>query len=410
MTSATVAKTAKTGVQAQAKPEKIRRDHKVNWWLTAVVTVLSLTVLVPLYFAVVTALKTPGEAGTFSLPTTWEWHNFADAWNKVNYPKAALNSAIITVCAVVLTLLTNTFVAYAVARNMDKRFFRFLYYFFLAMMFVPFTVIMLPIAKEMGTLHLDNQLGLIILYTILGIGTNLFIASGFIRSIPISLEEAARIDGASTWRIFWTIIFPLMGPINATIAILTALWAWNDFLLPLITLTDQSNQTIPLAQYVFQSQFTSNYPMAFASYLMAMAPVLIVYIFAQNPVPQIRRNRAGKTSLWQDFASIFGRTIANFIMVIPYILAFFAVFKISGGDMADHTFGGFMRSLFVIAGFFGGAVAWWTLLAFVINLVRRRFRPRHMLTINHVAGLIIGILGIYTILSTFFDIFPNVGH
>ena len=102
MTSATV---AKTGVQAQAKPEKIRRDHKVNWWLTAVpaspgvfsaVTVLSLTVLVPLYFTVVTALKTPGEAGTFSLPTTWEWHNFADAWNKVNYPKAALNSAIIT--------------------------------------------------------------------------------------------------------------------------------------------------------------------------------------------------------------------------------------------------------------------------------------------------------------------------
>ena len=83
-------------------------------------------------------------------------------------------------CAVVLTLLTNTFVAYAVARNMDKRFFRFLYYFFLAMMFVPFTVIMLPVAKEMGTLHLDNQLGLIVLYTILGIGTNLFIAIGFI--------------------------------------------------------------------------------------------------------------------------------------------------------------------------------------------------------------------------------------
>lgn len=282
MTSATVAKTAAKTTQSQAKPEKIRRDHKVNWGLTAAVAVLSLTVLVPLYFAVVTALKTPSEAGTFSLPTTWEWHNFADAWNKVNYPKAALNSAIITVCAVVLTLLTNTFVAYAVARNMDKRFFRFLYYFFLAMMFVPFTVIMLPIAKEMGSLHLDNQLGLIILYTILGIGTNLFIAIGFIRSIPISLEEAARIDGASTWRIFWTIIFPLMGPINATIAILTALWAWNDFLLPLITLTDQSNQTIPLAQYVFQSQFTSNYPMAFASYLMAMAPVLIVYIFAQK--------------------------------------------------------------------------------------------------------------------------------
>ena len=112
-----------------------------------------------------------------------------------------------------------------------------------------------------------------------------------------------------------------------------------------------------------------------------------VYIFAQNPVPQIRRN-----------------------MVIPYILAFFAVFKISGGDITHEGVGGFIRAAFIIAGFFGGAAAWWTMLAFVINLFRRRFRPRHMLTINHVAGLIIGILGIYTILSTFLDIFPNVGY
>ena len=84
MTSATVATkpaAAQSG-QSQAKPEKIRKDHSINWWLTAAVAVLSLTVLVPLYFAVVTALKTPGEAGTFSLPTTWEWHNFADAFRR----------------------------------------------------------------------------------------------------------------------------------------------------------------------------------------------------------------------------------------------------------------------------------------------------------------------------------------
>ena len=279
MTSATNTAVAST---TDAKDLKFRKDRNINWWLTAVIAVLSLTILVPLYFTVVTALKTPAEAGTFSLPTSWEWHNFLDASNKVNYPKAALNSAIITVAAVVLTLVTNTFVAYAVARNQDKRFFRFLYYFFILAMFVPFSVVMLPIAKQMGSLHLDNQLGLIVLYTILGLGTNLFIATGFIKSIPISLEEAARMDGASTWRIFWQIIFPLMGPINATIAITTCLWAWNDFLLPLIVLTDQSNQTIPLAQYVFSSQFATNYPMAFSSYLMAMAPVLVVYIFAQK--------------------------------------------------------------------------------------------------------------------------------
>lgn len=133
-----------------------------------------------------------------------------------------------------------------------------------------------------------------------------------------------------------------------------------------------------------------------------------VYIFSQNPVPQIRRNRAGKMSPWQDFVSIFGLTIANFIMVIPYILAFFAVFKIATVETLD--FAGMVRGGVVMAGFFGGSLAWWSLLAFVINLFRRRFRPRHMLTINHLAGIIIGVLGIYTILSTFFDIFPHVGH
>ena len=284
MTSATVAKTAAKTTQSQAKPEKIRRDHKVNWWLTAAVAVLSLTVLVPLYFAVVTALKTPSEAGTFSLPTTWEWHNFADAWNKVNYPKAALNSAIITVCAVVLTLLTNTFVAYAVARNMDKRFFRFLYYFFLAMMFVPFTVIMLPIAKEMGSLHLDNQLGLIILYTILGIGTNLFIAIGFIRSIPIALEEAARVDGASTWRTYWKVIFPIMKPMHATVAVITALSVWNDVMTPLVIMAGTGQNTLPLAQLNFQTQFGTNYNLAFASYLLALIPIVIFYVICQKQI------------------------------------------------------------------------------------------------------------------------------
>ncbi len=134
--------------------------------------------------------------------------------------------------------------------------------------------------------------------------------------------------------------------------------------------------------------------------------VVGVWVFAQNPVPQIRRNRAGKSSPWQDFASIFGLTIANFIMVIPYILAFFAAFDIAMVDADDMA--GIVRGIFVILGFFCGSLAWWSLLAFVINLFRRRFRPRHMLTINHVAGIIISLLGIYTILSTFFDIFPDV--
>ncbi len=150
---------------ARNTPTKFRKDRRINWWLTAVVAVFSLTILVPLYFTVVTALKTPAEAGSFRLPSSWQWGNFAAAPAKVDNPRAALNSAIITVIAVSLTLVTNTFVAYAIALNMDKRFFRFLYYFFIAAMFVPFPVVMLPLAKQMGSWHLDNQAGLIILTT-----------------------------------------------------------------------------------------------------------------------------------------------------------------------------------------------------------------------------------------------------
>lgn len=131
-----------------------------------------------------------------------------------------------------------------------------------------------------------------------------------------------------------------------------------------------------------------------------------VVIFFQNPVPQIRRNRAGKMSLWQDFASMFGFTIANFVVVIPYILAFFAMFSVGTvDDSADVAT--IVTSALIIAGFFCGALLWWFLLTSLISLFRRRFRPRHMLTINHVAGIIIGLLGVYTILSTFYTIMPN---
>ncbi|MFI3292164.1 MAG: LysE family transporter [Rikenellaceae bacterium] len=131
------------------------------------------------------------------------------------------------------------------------------------------------------------------------------------------------------------------------------------------------------------------------------------YIFFQNPVVQIRKNRAGKSSAWQDFGSIFGLTLANFLMVIPYILAFFAVFKISTGAATDVS--SLVGGLIVTLGFLVGAVAWWSGLACVISLFRSRFRPRHMLTINHVAGVIIGTLGLYSILSTFINLIPNNG-
>ena len=274
----------RTGPARGGAARRRPRTGRVNWWLTALLLVLSLTILVPLYFTVVTALKTPDQLGGsgFDLPTEVRWENFADAWRVTNFPRAALNSALITAGAVALTILSNSMVAYAIARNLDRPLFRGLFFYFISALFVPFPILMLPVAKQTAILGLDNQAGLILLYVVYGLSFNIFIFTAYIRSIPIELEEAARMDGAGTWGVFWRVVFPLLTPMNATVGILTCLWAWNDFLLPLVIVSDPERATLPLVQYVFQSQFQTNYTVAFASYLMAMAPLLIVYVFAQR--------------------------------------------------------------------------------------------------------------------------------
>ncbi len=125
-----------------------------------------------------------------------------------------------------------------------------------------------------------------------------------------------------------------------------------------------------------------------------------VYLYLQNPLPQIRKQYRGEvTTGWQDFVSVFGLTLANFIMVIPYLLAFFAVFKLSDGEPLPNMWGA-VKGMAVIVGFFVGSFAWWTMLAFIFNMFRKKFKPRHMVVLNHSAGILIGSLGAYTILST----------
>ncbi|MET0715936.1 MAG: carbohydrate ABC transporter permease [Mycetocola sp.] len=292
MTTVTNTAAQVTALAENEEPRRSRRfrranddTRKTNWWATAFVAVCSLTVLIPLYLAVMVALKTPDQIATgtgFEWPTTIRWENFADAWTRTSFPQALLNTGLITVGALMLTLLSNSIVAYAIARNIHRPFFKSAYFYLLAALFIPFPIIMLPLVKQTSLLGIDNQVGMIILYTVFGLSLNVFIYTAYIRTIPMELEEAARVDGASTWRVFWSIIFPLLGPMNATVGILTCVWAWNDFILPLVILSDPGDRTLQLAQYVFQGQFNTDYTVAFASYLMAMAPLLLVYVFAQR--------------------------------------------------------------------------------------------------------------------------------
>ena len=264
--------------------ERPRRGRGGKWPLTVLLLFVSLSILFPLYITVTTALKTPAEAaeGSLAFPSDPQWGNFPDAIEVTSFPRALFSSLVITVFAVGLTILTNSMVAYAIARNMHRGFFKGLYFYFISALFVPFAIIMLPIAKETSLLYLDNRVGLIFLYVIFGLSLNIFIYVGYLRSIPKELEEAAVIDGASVWVTFWRVIFPLLTPINATVGIIMTVWVWNDFMLPLVMLSERDSFTLPLVQYVFQSQFTTDYSLAFASYLMALTPLLIVYIVAQR--------------------------------------------------------------------------------------------------------------------------------
>lgn len=262
----------------------MQKERSTNWAVTALIAIGSLLILFPLYMTVSIALKNPEEMARsiFSPPTGLHFDNFSRAIEATDFFTAFKNSFVVTLVAVVFILLTNSLVSYAIARNMNKKFFKGLYFYFISAMFIPFQIIMLPVVKLTTDLHMNNVPGLIILYIVYGLAFNIFVYVGYIRSIPIELEEAATVDGATTYGTFWRVIFPLLAPINATIAILSCLSTWNDFMLPLIILSKPESYTLPLVQYVFQGQFSTDFNLAFASYLLALAPMVIVYLVAQK--------------------------------------------------------------------------------------------------------------------------------
>ena len=141
-------------------------------------------------------------------------------------------------------------------------------------MFVPFAILMMPVVKQTAQMGLANRAGVIILYLVFYMPMNVLLYSGYLTNIPRALEEAACVDGASTWTTYWKIIFPIMKPMHATVAVLTALGTWNDVMTPLVIMSGTGKNTLPLAQLNFQTQFGTNYNLAFASYLLALLPIL----------------------------------------------------------------------------------------------------------------------------------------
>lgn len=270
------------------------KDLKVKERYNMPVTILLIcgliTILFPLYMTIVIAFKQPSEmtnsiSGILSLPKTWSFSNFAEAMRVTDFWRSLRNSLLITGVTVVLSVLLHSMVGYAIGRNKAKsKWYNLAYLYIVSGMFVPFAILMMPLVKQTAQWGIANIVGVIICYLVFYMPMNLMLYSGYLVNIPVALEEAARVDGATTWTTYWTIIFPIMKPMHATVAVITALSVWNDVMTPLVIMSGSGMNTLPLAQMSFQTQFGTNYNLAFASYLLALLPILIFYIICQKQI------------------------------------------------------------------------------------------------------------------------------
>ncbi|MCF0159098.1 MAG: carbohydrate ABC transporter permease [Veillonella sp.] len=210
--------------------------------------------------------------------------NFPKAMQKMNFWPAFFNSVLITVSATVLTIIFSSMTAFVIQRN-NWKFCKIMFALMIASMVIPFQVLMIPLVSLYGGIFgiLNHRATLIFMHVGFSLSMATFMFHGAIKTnVPRSLEEAARIDGCTRWQTFWKIVFPLLKPTIATVAIIDAMAFWNDYLLPSLVLGRKELYTIPIATKVFYGTYSTDMGLIMASLLLAMLPILILYIFLQR--------------------------------------------------------------------------------------------------------------------------------
>jgi ABC-type sugar transport system, permease component len=248
--------------------------------LTVAMVIFAFVFFYPIIYVVVNAFKPDAQItlDPMGLPKALYLDNFVRAWTVMEFPRVFLNTLAITVFGLVGIILTSSMAAYILARTDSKLSWAVYGYFVLALV-IPFQIIMVPIAVLASDMNLMNIPGLVVMYWGLGCPTAIFMFHGFVKSVPRELEESAAIDGAGQFYIFFKIVFPLLKTIIATIAVIDALWLWNDFLLPLIVV---KQGTIQLAQMMFNGQFLKEYGAMTASLTLSALPIVIFYLALQK--------------------------------------------------------------------------------------------------------------------------------
>lgn len=258
-------------------------------WIKMILLVLCLFLFIaPFALLIINSFKSSKQIASnpLSLPEMLDFGNYANAVTKMNFFSSLSNTAIITVCSVALISLLASMTAHYFVRN-KTRGNQLTFFLMVAAMIIPFQAVMIPLVDIYGSLGmLNSKISLIYMYIGFGSSLAVFIYHGFIKSIPVELEEAAMIDGCSRIQIFFRIIFPVLVPTTTTIGILNVLWIWNDFLLPSLVLVDPSSRTLPLSTFYFFGSYAVDYGPLMAGLILTVLPVLVIYLFAQKYIIQ----------------------------------------------------------------------------------------------------------------------------
>ena len=257
-----------------------------NTILTVALSALALLYLIPLFLVLMNSFKgrffisdTP-----FALPDSKTWvglQNYISGIAKTGLPLAFGYSLFITVFSVAAIVFFTSMTAWCITRVRSRVSSAF-YYLLVFSMIVPFQMVMFTMSKVANVLHLDNPIGIIVLYLGFGAGLSVFIFSGFVKSIPIEIEEAATIDGCTPIQTFFLVVFPILRPIYITVSILNTMWIWNDYLLPYLVI-GSNYRTIPIAvQYLQGGYGSKDMGAMMAMLVLAIIPIVIFYLFSQK--------------------------------------------------------------------------------------------------------------------------------
>lgn len=261
-----------------------------SFLLNLLVITLCVGYLFPIYLVIVNSFKDRSELyeNILALPSMIHFEYYLEAMSKMNFIRSFFNSVIITAGSIFFIVVFASMSAWMLVR-VNNRLSKALFNVYVATMLIPFQTLMMPLMQEMGWirdhLHLpmmNTRGGLIYMNVGFGASMAVFLYHGFVKSIPVSLEEAATIDGCSKLRVFWNIVFPMLKSTTVTVIILDVIWIWNDYLLPSLVLSSKNNRTIPLSTASFFGQFTIQWNMAMAGLTLTIIPVIIFYLCAQK--------------------------------------------------------------------------------------------------------------------------------